>query len=731
MPTIKDIAREAGVAQGTVSNVLNGKGNVSSDKILLVEQACKKLGYTINQRAKTLRQGQSTLLAVVLPNLHDRRYTDFFLSFKHYAESQNYSVRLYLSNDLAQNEEAQLPAIRSEMTAGVATFSCCADGSRNIYAEAGLPAGDVVFVERTPFGSAFSIGFDYRQAGAEMAEKIQAEKAGRVLLITESLNYSGEKAFYDAFMSRLKGGSTQVHHIQTDPQHCYTHFLQTLNELEEVDIVVLTGSYLAEIFSNVSQTFYSQLHPAIYSLSPLYTIPTVGFKKYELNYRLMGKTAAEQLIERKQHHLEEVAPLTLPNDGFRSWISKIPGSKCKRLTLLTFNSPTARIVENMARIYTDATGIEVNVATSSYDGIYETLSGLGNMEDYDVIRLDYRWLSWFGEQIFTPLQELTPNVEQLFEPFIPGLVPEYTNVNGVSYVLPETPSPQLLFYRKDLFENVALQRLYKETYKEELTPPKDFASFNRIARFFTKKYNSHSPTAYGTSLTMGNSSTAAIEYLTRYFSHTHDLFDAEGNLLLDTPIGVQAMNELIEAKEYSPRRYNNWWRETAREFSLGNTAMTILFSNYASEMMGSHSAVTNEIGYAVLPGGNTLLSGGSIGVCKASKNKREAFDFIKWICSEEITTAMTLLGSVSPCEKTYSNYEVLDTYPWLSLSRKCFSQSLVNRLPPQKKQRFNERRFFSIIAMAVNNTYNGTTSAQEALAFAVKTYNRAMREESL
>lgn len=56
MPTIKDIAKEAGVAQGTVSNVLNGRGNVSSDKIILVEQACAKLGYTMNQRAKTLRQ---------------------------------------------------------------------------------------------------------------------------------------------------------------------------------------------------------------------------------------------------------------------------------------------------------------------------------------------------------------------------------------------------------------------------------------------------------------------------------------------------------------------------------------------------------------------------------------------------------------------------------------------------------------------------------------------------
>ena len=37
MVTIKDIAKEAGVAQGTVSNVLNGKGNVSSETIKRVQ----------------------------------------------------------------------------------------------------------------------------------------------------------------------------------------------------------------------------------------------------------------------------------------------------------------------------------------------------------------------------------------------------------------------------------------------------------------------------------------------------------------------------------------------------------------------------------------------------------------------------------------------------------------------------------------------------------------------
>ena len=39
MTTIKDIAKAAGVAQGTVSNVLNGKGNVSSEKIRQVMDA--------------------------------------------------------------------------------------------------------------------------------------------------------------------------------------------------------------------------------------------------------------------------------------------------------------------------------------------------------------------------------------------------------------------------------------------------------------------------------------------------------------------------------------------------------------------------------------------------------------------------------------------------------------------------------------------------------------------
>ena len=56
MATILDVAKLAGVSQGTVSNVLNGKGNVSSEKIRIVEEAARKLGYRQEYCEKALEK---------------------------------------------------------------------------------------------------------------------------------------------------------------------------------------------------------------------------------------------------------------------------------------------------------------------------------------------------------------------------------------------------------------------------------------------------------------------------------------------------------------------------------------------------------------------------------------------------------------------------------------------------------------------------------------------------
>ena len=68
LPTMKDVAQEAGVALGTVSKVFNGIP-VGDSYRLRVEAAAKKLGYQVNQYARGLRASKTYTVAVILPGV--------------------------------------------------------------------------------------------------------------------------------------------------------------------------------------------------------------------------------------------------------------------------------------------------------------------------------------------------------------------------------------------------------------------------------------------------------------------------------------------------------------------------------------------------------------------------------------------------------------------------------------------------------------------------------------
>jgi LacI family transcriptional regulator len=53
-PTMKDVAKEAGVALGTVSKVVNGIP-VGEEYQIRVEQAIRKLNYKVNSYAQGLK----------------------------------------------------------------------------------------------------------------------------------------------------------------------------------------------------------------------------------------------------------------------------------------------------------------------------------------------------------------------------------------------------------------------------------------------------------------------------------------------------------------------------------------------------------------------------------------------------------------------------------------------------------------------------------------------------
>ena len=110
MPTIKDIARLAGVSHGTVSNVLNGRGNVSFEKIKRVQDAARQLGYSPDDRARRLREtidlkmAMVQVIGIILPNLAEAGYTTLFVSISSKMQAHGYRCELYVTNDIPAQE---------------------------------------------------------------------------------------------------------------------------------------------------------------------------------------------------------------------------------------------------------------------------------------------------------------------------------------------------------------------------------------------------------------------------------------------------------------------------------------------------------------------------------------------------------------------------------------------------------------------------------------------------
>ena len=104
MPTIKDIAAKAGVSHGTVSNVLNKRGNVSAEKIQLVERIAKEMGYKMNVQAQQLRAGMARRVCVIVPEISRQSYNDLYFGLERYLQEYDFSIELICTENLECNE---------------------------------------------------------------------------------------------------------------------------------------------------------------------------------------------------------------------------------------------------------------------------------------------------------------------------------------------------------------------------------------------------------------------------------------------------------------------------------------------------------------------------------------------------------------------------------------------------------------------------------------------------
>lgn len=147
-PTIRDVAREAGVAIVTVSDALNGKGRVDPATRERITAIAQHLGYQANRHARSLRSGHSRALGLILPVRGDVR-TDEALSLDYYMRLASSAAAAAFAH---QQSVTLLPPKlnRSDLRAlaldgGIVVDPRLADPRVTLFEEMGLP---VVTIER-------------------------------------------------------------------------------------------------------------------------------------------------------------------------------------------------------------------------------------------------------------------------------------------------------------------------------------------------------------------------------------------------------------------------------------------------------------------------------------------------------------------------------------------------------------------------------------------------------
>jgi len=148
MPTLIDVAKQAGVSPMTVSRVVNGSGPVSPEMRARVEQALADTGYVPNTLARNLRTRRTDTVGLVMPDMTNPFFTMLAQGVETAAREAGISL-LLANTDQSEDEERRLvPILLQRQIDGLLIIPAgsCADTAL-LCRDQGVP---LVVVDRRP-----------------------------------------------------------------------------------------------------------------------------------------------------------------------------------------------------------------------------------------------------------------------------------------------------------------------------------------------------------------------------------------------------------------------------------------------------------------------------------------------------------------------------------------------------------------------------------------------------
>jgi DNA-binding LacI/PurR family transcriptional regulator len=117
--SVREVAAQAGVSVGTVSNVLNRPEKVAADTVARVQAAIDALGFVRNDAARQLRAGRSRSIGLVVLDVGNPFFTDLARGAEARAAAAGLTVLLGNSDETDARESAYLDLFEEQRVHGV------------------------------------------------------------------------------------------------------------------------------------------------------------------------------------------------------------------------------------------------------------------------------------------------------------------------------------------------------------------------------------------------------------------------------------------------------------------------------------------------------------------------------------------------------------------------------------------------------------------------------------
>lgn len=241
--------------------------------------------------------------------------------------------------------------------------------------------------------------------------------------------------------------------------------------------------------------------------------------------------------------------------------------------------------------------------------------------------------------------------------------------------VPQCHNFQMLWYRKDLLEDSKEQAAFEKRYGRKLTVPTTPQELSEVAEFFHRPPDTYGYFVSGVDWSWG------LEYQYFLFGQGEDFADEEGNLMLNTPGAIKAMEDLVKLAKFAPMGWE------MMSFFDGDELMRegkiALFQNWTSNWklyVENHP----EIGIAppvgdVEPG--VYLSGYVGLIPKKAPNPDLGVEYLKWMGGYDYQKVLTMdtLGNLPARSDVIKDPDVRAGNPGIEQLEKALSYGHVAR----------------------------------------------------